>query len=164
MYLNVICCFAGKECCGKAGHFSGIRKGYSMEHPIGNLMATTMQKIKEMVDVNTIVGDPIRTVEGITIIPVSKVSFGFAAGGSDFTGKNQQPNQENAFGGGSGAGINITPVAFLIINGDSVKLLPVTPPASGTMDRVVESIPELLERLTEFFNKKKTKKEDSEEE
>ena len=102
-----------------------------MEHPIGNLMATTMQKIKEMVDVNTIVGDPIRTVEGVTIIPVSKVSFGFAAGGSDFTGKNQQPNQENAFGGGSGAGINITPVAFLIINGDSVKLLPVTPPASG---------------------------------
>ncbi len=134
-----------------------------MEHPIGNLMATTMQKIKEMVDVNTIVGAPIRTVEGITIIPVSKVSFGFAAGGSDFTGKNQLPDQDNAFGGGSGAGIKITPVAFLIVNGDSVKLLPVTPPPSGTMERVVEAVPEMLEKVTEFFNKKKEEKEDKEE-
>ncbi|MDD4510941.1 MAG: GerW family sporulation protein [Oscillospiraceae bacterium] len=134
-----------------------------MEHPIGDLMSTTMQKIKEMVDVNTIVGAPIRTVEGITIIPVSKVSFGFAAGGSDFTGRNQKPDQENAFGGGSGAGINITPVAFLIVNGESVKLLPVTPPASGTMDRVVEAVPDLLEKVTEFFNKKKEKNGDKEE-
>jgi sporulation protein YtfJ len=134
-----------------------------MEHPIGDLMSTTMQKIKEMVDVNTIVGAPIRTVEGITIIPVSKVSFGFAAGGSDFTGRNQKPDQENAFGGGSGAGINITPVAFLIVNGESVKLLPVAPPASGTMDRVVEAVPDLLEKVTEFFNKKKEKNGDKEE-
>lgn len=134
-----------------------------MEHPIGDLMSTTMQKIKEMVDVNTIVGAPIRTVEGITIIPVSKVSFGFAAGGSDFTGRNQRPDQENAFGGGSGAGINITPVAFLIVNGESVKLLPVAPPASGTMDRVVEAVPDLLEKVTEFFNKKKEKNGDKEE-
>lgn len=134
-----------------------------MEHPIGDLMSTTMQKIKEMVDVNTIVGAPIRTVEGITIIPVSKVSFGFAAGGSDFTGRNQSPDQENAFGGGSGAGINITPVAFLIVNGESVKLLPVAPPASGTMDRVVEAVPDLLEKVTEFFNKKKEKNGDKEE-
>ncbi|MGI6499125.1 MAG: GerW family sporulation protein [Oscillospiraceae bacterium] len=133
-----------------------------MEHPIGDLMSTTMQKIKEMIDVNTIVGAPIRTVEGITIIPVSKVSFGFAAGGSDFTGKNQKADQENAFGGGSGAGINITPVAFLIVNGESVKLLPVSPPAAGTMDRVVEAVPDLLEKVTEFFNKKKEKSGDKE--
>ncbi|MBQ1351857.1 MAG: GerW family sporulation protein [Oscillospiraceae bacterium] len=135
-----------------------------MEHPIGNLMTTTMQKIKEMIDVNTIVGTPIQTVDGITIIPVSKVSFGFASGGTDFTGKNQQLEQDNSFGGGSGAGINITPVAFLIVNGESVKLLPVMPPAFGPMERVVESIPDVVERMSEFFNRRKAKNLDNEEE
>ena len=130
-------------------------------HPIGELMATTMQKIKEMVDVNTIVGTPIRTVEGITIIPVSKVSFGFGSGGSDFVVKNQQATDNHPFGGGSGAGINIVPVAFLIVNGESVKLLPVAPPAGGTMDRVVEMVPEVLEKVSEFFSKKKEKIEDN---
>lgn len=130
-------------------------------HPIGELMATTMQKIKEMIDVNTIVGTPIRTVEGITIIPVSKVSFGFGSGGSDFVVKNQQPTDTHPFGGGSGAGINIVPVAFLIVNGESVKLLPVAPPAGGTMDRVVEMVPEVLEKVSDFFSKKKEKTEDN---
>ena len=98
-------------------------------HPIGDLMSTTMQKIREMVDVNTIIGTPIRTDDGITLIPVSKLSFGFASGGSDFMTKNQKPEADNAFGGGSGAGVNISPVAFLIVKGDTVKLLPVAPPA-----------------------------------
>lgn len=93
-------------------------------HPIGDLMSTTMQKIREMVDVNTIIGTPIRTDDGITLIPVSKLSFGFASGGSDFMTKNQKPEADNAFGGGSGAGVNISPVAFLIVKGDTVKLLP----------------------------------------
>ena len=79
-------------------------------HPIGDLMSTTMQKIREMVDVNTIIGAPIQTGE-VTIIPVSKVSFGFASGGSDFTTKNQKPEADNAFGGGSGAGVNIIAAA-----------------------------------------------------
>ena len=77
-------------------------------HPIGDLMSTTMQKIREMVDVNTIIGTPIRTDDGITLIPVSKLSFGFASGGSDFMTKNQKPEADNAFGGGSGAGVNIS--------------------------------------------------------
>ena len=111
-------------------------------HPIGDLMSTTMQKIREMVDVNTIIGTPIRTEDGITLIPVSKLSFGFASGGSDFMTKNQKPEADNAFGGGSGAGVNISPVAFLIVKGDTVKLLPVAPPAGNTVDRVVELVPE----------------------
>ena len=106
-------------------------------HPIGDLMSTTMQKIREMVDVNTIIGTPIRTDDGITLIPVSKLSFGFASGGSDFATKNQKPEADNAFGGGGGAGVNISPVAFLIVKGDTVKLLPVAPPANTTVDRVV---------------------------
>lgn len=90
------------------------RGGLTMEknHPIGDLMSTTMQKIREMVDVNTIIGTPIRTDDGITLIPVSKLSFGFASGGSDFVTKNQKPEADNAFGGGGGAGVNISPWPF----------------------------------------------------
>lgn len=129
-------------------------------HPISELMATTMQKIREMVDVNTIIGTPIRTDDGVTLIPVSKLSFGFASGGSDFTTKNQKPEADNSFGGGSGAGVNISPVAFLIVKGDSVKLLPVNLPAGSTIDRMVELVPEMFDKVTGFIEK--NKKEDSE--
>lgn len=129
------------------------------KHPIGDLMTTTMQKIREMVDVNTIVGEPIRTPEGITIIPVSKLSFGFASGGSDFTTKNQPADKNNCFGGGSGAGVNIMPIAFLIIKGDTVKLLPVAAPAGTTADRIIEMVPELVDKVTDFMDKKKDKEE-----
>ena len=116
-------------------------------HPIGDLMSTTMQKIREMVDVNTIIGTPIRTDDGITLIPVSKLSFGFASGGSDFATKNQKPEADNAFGGGGGA--------FLIVKGDTVKLLPVAPPANTTVDRVVELVPEMFDKVTGFIDQKK---------
>lgn len=128
------------------------------QHPIGDLMGATMQKIREMVDVNTIVGQPIQAGE-ITIIPVSKVSFGFASGGSDFTSKNQKPDADNSFGGGSGAGVNIAPIAFLIVKGDSVKLLPVAPPPGNSVDRVVEMVPELVDKVTGFIEKQQDKKE-----
>ena len=120
-------------------------------HPISELMSTTMQKIREMVDVNTIVGTPIHTDDGVTLIPVSRLSFGFASGGSDFTTKNQKPDAENSFGGGSG--VNIAPVAFLIVKGDSVKLLPVAPPAGNAVDRVVELVPEMFDKVTGFIEK-----------
>ena len=129
-------------------------------HPIGDLMSTTMQKIREMVDVNTIVGQPIQAGE-VTIIPVSKVSFGFASGGSDFTSKNQKPEADNAFGGGSGAGVNISPVAFLIVKGDTVKLLPVAPPAGNTVDRVVERVPEMFDKVTGYMEKNKKEDKDT---
>ncbi|MBP1737356.1 MAG: Sporulation protein YtfJ [Oscillospiraceae bacterium] len=127
-------------------------------HPIGDLMSTTLQKIKEMVDVNTIVGQPIQTAEGITLIPISTLSFGFASGGSDFTGKNQKPDADNSFGGGGGAGVRISPVGFIVVKGDSVKILPIAPPPVNTVDRVVEMVPGVIDKVTEFIeNNKKDK-------
>jgi sporulation protein YtfJ len=123
------------------------------KHPIGDLMETTMQKIREMVDVNTIVGSPIVTADGITLIPVSKVSFGFASGGSDFQTKHQQPSQNNAFGGGSGAGVNIVPVAFLVVKGGNIKLLNIAPPASTTVDRIIELVPEVIDKVSDLMSK-----------
>lgn len=131
------------------------------QHPISDLMTTTMQKIREMVDANTVIGTPIQA-EGVTIIPVSKVSCGFASGGSDFTTKNQKPEADNAFGGGSGAGVNISPIAFLIVKEDSVRLLPVAPPAGTAVDRVVEMVPELVDRVTGFIEKQQEKKDTEE--
>ena len=127
------------------------------QHPIGDLMSTTMQKIREMVDVNTIVGKPIEAGD-VTIIPVSKVSFGFASGGSDFTTKNQKPDADNAFGGGSGVGVNIMPIAFLIVKGDTVRMLPIAPPPGTTVDRVVEMVPEVIDKVTGFIEKQQEKK------
>jgi sporulation protein YtfJ len=127
------------------------------KHPIGDLMETTMSKIREMVDVNTVIGQPITTADGITIIPVSKVSFGFASGGSDFATKNQQPSQNNAFGGGSGAGVNINPVAFLVVKDGTVRVMNIAPPATTTVDRIVEMAPDLVDRVSEVVDKIKSK-------
>lgn len=133
------------------------------KHPIGDLMETTMQKIKEMVDVNTIIGDSIITPDGITLIPVSKVSFGFASGGSDFQTKNQQAGQANPFGGGGGAGVKISPVAFIVIKDSNVKVLNIAPPAVTTVDRVVEMAPDLVDKVVELIKKEKSKLKGDEE-
>lgn len=125
------------------------------DHPIQGLMETTMQKIKEMIDVNTVVGDPIETGTGVVIIPVSKVSFGFASGGSDFPSKK---TEMELFGGGSGAGITIYPTAFLVVNGTDVKLLQLYTSAS-TADRLVNSAPELIDKVSGLFSKKKKNQE-----
>lgn len=124
------------------------------QHPINEMMSTTMEKIRSMMDANTIIGDPIQA-EGVTLIPVSRLSFGFASGGSDFITKNQKPELNNTFGGASGASAKMEPVAFLIVRGDSVKLLPVDPPASNTVDRVIEVVPEVVDKVTEFLEKNK---------
>jgi sporulation protein YtfJ len=124
-------------------------------HPIGALMDTVMQKIRDMVDVNTIVGQPIATVEGITLIPISKVSFGFAGGGTDFETKNHQSGQDNPFGGGTGAGVKITPVAFLVIKDGGVKIINVLPPASTTVDRVIELVPDIVDKIGGMVSKEK---------
>ena len=129
-----------------------------MNHPLPDMMGSTIQKIKEMVDVNTVIGDAIHTPEGVTIIPVSKVKIGLAGGGSDFAPKNFPANKANAFGGGSGAGVDITPVAFLVIKGESVRMLPVTAPASNSVERLVEMLPDLIDQLSELAKKKKPEK------
>ncbi len=123
-------------------------------HPINELMATTLEQIKAMADANTIVGQPIHTEDGVTLIPVSKISIGFASGGTDFNGKNQKPDAKNNFGGGSGAGVGISPVAFLVVKGGNVRLLPVAPPPATTVDRVVELVPEMFDKVTDLIDKK----------
>ena len=122
----------------------------SEHHPISDLMTETMSKIKEMVDVNTVVGDPIQTPDGTVLIPVSKISYGFAAGGSNIPSK----TQAELFGGGSGAGINITPIAFIAVNDGGVQVLPiVSKPDTG--DKMVNLVPEMFDKVTSLFNKKK---------
>lgn len=125
-----------------------------MSHPLPNLMGSSIEKIREMIDVNTVIGDPISVTEGVTIIPVSKVKIGYAGGGSDFVTKNYPAAKDNAFGGGAGAGVTITPVAFLVIKGDSVRMLPVTTPPSGSVERLVELLPELIDQLSGLAKKK----------
>lgn len=129
------------------------------QHPIDDLMSTTMQKLREIADVNTIVGKPIQA-GNVTIIPISRLTVGFASGGSDFVSKNQKPEADNSFGGGSGAGMNLSPVAFLIVKGDTVKLMPVSPPAATTVDRVVEMVPEVVDKVTDFIEKQQAKGRD----
>lgn len=121
------------------------------EHPIQDLMNVTMDKIRQMVDSNTIVSKPITTEDGITILPVSKVSFGFASGGTDFDGKN--PANKNLFGGGSGAGVNIQPVAFLVVKDGCVRTIQLSD-SSNTVDRALTMIPELVEKVSALLNKK----------
>lgn len=122
------------------------------EHPISNLMTETMTKIKEMVDVNTIVGDPITTADGTTVIPVSKVTFAFASGGSDFAPRHGKMADKFAFGGGGGAGVTVVPVCFLILspNGDT-NVLGVNAQASTTVDRLVEMIPGAITKVSSFL-------------
>ena len=127
------------------------------EHPVNDMMGSTREKIKAMIDVNTVVGEPIVTGE-VTIIPVSRVSFGFASGGSDFASKHQKPGGENAFGGGSGAGVNLEPIAFLIVRGENVRLLPIMPPC-GPIDRAIDVVPEVVDKITTFVEKQQEKKD-----
>ena len=122
------------------------------ERPINGMLDKTMQKIKEMVDVSTIVGKPIELSSGVTIVPISKVAYGFASGGSEFSSKKEA--SENLFGGGSGAGVTVSPVAFLVINQSDVKLLSVEP-NNNSVDRIIESVPEAIDKISGCFKKNK---------
>ena len=125
------------------------------EHPIQDMMGTTIDKIRQMVDSSIIIGDPIKADEATTIIPVSRVTFGFAAGGSDVGAS----ASKQMFGGGSGAGVSVTPVAFLVIRGENVRMLPVAEPASTSVYRLIELLPDLLEKGEAYFAEKKAAKE-----
>lgn len=127
-----------------------------MEHPIGSLMDTTMEKIKEMIDVNTIIGEPITSPDGTLIIPVSKVSYGFAAGGSDLPTKKEN---KDCFGGGSGAGVTIQPVAFLTVYQGDVRLVSVDR-EEGTADKLINMIPDVLKKVKGVFKKDKSESAD----
>ena len=122
-----------------------------MSQKLPNMLESTLQKIREMVDVNSVVGTPIQTPDGVTIIPVSKVSVGFGGGGSDFTTK----NNENPFGGGAGGGVKVTPVCFLVIKDGNVRMISIPEPANSTTERIVEMLPDTLDKLTAYLDAKK---------
>mgnify|MGYP004626792107 FL=1 len=138
------------------------------QHPIEGLMVTAMNSIQDMIDVNTIIGEPIETSNNIIIIPISKVSFGFAAGGSEFKGETvdeyTKKDKEEAiqyrlpFGGGSGAGVSINPIAFLVIQPNNVKLMPVN--HSSSLDKLLDYMPDFMEKANNMMNRcVQTKKE-----
>ena len=138
------------------------------ENPILGMMDTAMRNIKAMVDVNTIVGDAVTTADNTVIIPISTVSFGFGAGGSEFAGakNNVTEASQSMFGGGAGGGANVKPVAFLVVGNGNVKLLPVTN-TSSPVDKIIDLVPELADKVnnavSELANKKKTENSEEEE-
>lgn len=128
-----------------------------MSKTLPDMLDSTIAKIREMVDVNSVIGTPITTPDGVTIIPVSKVSVGFGGGGSDFVSKNVN-KQENPFGGGAGGGVKVTPIAFLIVKEGNVRMLPVAAPANTTADRVVDMVPDILDKFGAFLDSRTEKK------
>ena len=127
-----------------------------MSQKLPNMLENTIQKIREMVDVNSVIGQPITTPDGVTLIPVSTVSVGFGGGGSDFVNKS---GGENPFGGGVGGGVKVSPVCFLIVKDGSVRMMPVAAPASTTADRLVEMIPDTLDKISAFVDSRTQKAE-----
>ena len=121
------------------------------KNSITEVMQASMAKIREMVDSNTIVGEPITTPDGVTLIPVSRLSFGFGCGGGDY-GK-----QAAQMGAAAGAGVRVEPMAFLVVKDGVTRMLPVAAPAITTVDRVIEMVPELLDRVEGFVDKKRNK-------
>lgn len=137
------------------------------EHPIEGLMKTAMESIKDMVDVNTIVGDAVQTPDGTVIIPISKVTFGFAAGGGDYSkacgcevedsddeekGKSSKEASKYPFAGGSGAGVSINPVAFMVVGNDQLRLIPVN--INSSVDKILDLIPEIMKKANDTVRKR----------
>lgn len=130
------------------------------DHPIQGLMTTAMENLKQMIDVNTIIGDPVETPDGSVILTVSKVGFGFAAGGSEFQAGQQENKGEQQqsggsklpFGGGSGGGVSITPIAFLIVNASGVKLLHLDE-STHLYEKILELAPQAVDKIQQMFKK-----------
>ena len=125
-----------------------------MSQKLPNMLESTIQKIREMLDVNTVVGTPITTPDGVTIIPVSKISVGFGGGGSDFAKK----TGAEPFGGGVGGGVKVSPVCFLVVKDGNVRMLSVPTPANTTTERIVEMIPDTLDKITAYLDSRKGEK------
>lgn len=130
-----------------------------MDNQIKELMETALSNIKTMVDVDTVIGEPVTTMEGTIIIPVSTVSFGFGAGGSEFAPKANTKVSEKMFGGGCGGGANVKPSGFLIISGGNVRYLPMSS-SSSPVDKIVDLIPEMVDKVNNVLKDHKKKKEE----
>ncbi len=128
-------------------------------HPIENIMQTAMSEIKEMVDVNTVVGDPVISTDGSTIIPISKVSFGFVSGGGEYGAAKDSTEDESKypFSGGAGSGVCITPVGFLVVSEGDVRLLPVS--GRTIIDQIVETVPNVITEIKDAFRRCRDEKE-----
>ena len=124
-------------------------------NPIGALMQNTMDSVKNILKVDTVVGDPIYTPDGITLVPISKVSVGFGGGGLELTPKQQ--GDTRPYGGGNATGVKIDPIGFLVIKDSTVRMINVTPPASNTVDRIIDLVPQVMDRVDAFIDKQKNK-------
>ncbi len=125
-------------------------------NPIGTLMQNTMESVKNILKVDTVVGDPIYTPDGITLVPISRISVGFGGGGVEFSGK--KPGDERPYGGGNATGVKIDPIGFLVIKEGVVRMINVTPPASNTVDRIIDLVPQVIDRVDAFIAKQKNDK------
>jgi len=120
-------------------------------NPIGALMQNTMESVKNILKVDTVVGDPIYTPDGITLVPISKVSVGFGGGGVEFNNKNS--GDSRPYGGGNATGVKIDPIGFLVIKEGTVRMVNITPPASNTVDRIIDLVPQVMDRVDAFIEK-----------
>lgn len=122
-------------------------------NPIGELMQTTMENVKNILQVDTAVGEPIYTPDGITLVPISRISVGFGGGGAEFGGKGGTGSK--GYGGGNGTGVRIDPIGFLVIKDGSVRMINITPPANNTVDRIIDLVPQVIDRVDSFLAKQK---------
>ena len=122
-------------------------------NPIGELMRSTMENVKNILKVDTVVGDPIVTPDGITLVPISKISVGFGGGGVEFG--NKRANGERPYGGGNATGVKIEPIGFLIVKDGTVRMVDVMPPANTTVDRIIDLVPQVMDRVDAFIAKQK---------
>lgn len=124
-------------------------------NPISQLMQTTMDNVKNVLKVDTVVGDPIITPDGITLVPISKISLGFGGGGVEFGAK--KAGDDRPYGGGNATGVKIEPIGFLVVKEGTVRMINVTPPASNTVDRIIDMVPQVMDRVDNFIDKQKNK-------
>lgn len=125
-------------------------------NPIGELMQTTMENVRNVLKVDTVVGEPIYTPDGITLVPISRVSLGFGGGGVEF--KTKKPGESKPYGGGNATGVKIDPIGFLVIKDGTIRMVNVTPPASNTVDRIIDLVPQVIDRVDAFIEKQKSDK------
>ena len=125
------------------------------KNPIGELMQNTMENVRNILKVDTVVGDPIYTPDGITLVPISKISVGFGGGGVEFN--NKKVGENRPYGGGNATGVKIDPIGCLVIKDGTVRMVNVTPPANNTVDRIIELVPQVMDRVDAFIDKQKTK-------
>lgn len=129
-----------------------------MDNPINSMMDASLESIRKTADANTVIGDPIVTADGTTVIPVSRIKIGFAGGGSEFSGKHA--GESKPYGAGTGASISVTPVAFLIFREGNCRVLPIPEPASNSVDRLIEQIPDAVDKISAMWNERKAPAEE----